>query len=178
MILTAREVAEYWVGNGGPRNRAVPWVAVAYGESGFNTRALSAVGARGLWQFMPGSWPIQCGPFSNAWLPEANAEATVILSGGGMNFAPWDSCYRNIYASGRYSFLGWPETGSVDYDNIPIVEAMIGDKSYGGLSSPIEPTASSGLPNALGWYANTTATVLPRLQKRSRSYGTIASRLY
>lgn len=176
--LTARQVAQYWVDNGGASDRAVAWTAVAMGESDFDTHAVSSVGARGLWQFMPGSWPIECGPFSNAFDPAANALAASILSGQGKNFAPWDSAYRDIYISGRYSFLSWPEEGSVDYRNITIVASELGPGYHAQIVPLKQPGIDNTLPGALSWYSSTTHTVLPRIQRRSRGYSAVARRLY
>jgi lysozyme-like protein len=177
-ILTAKQVAQHWVNNGGSAGRAVVWVAVAYGESSFDTDAVSVDDAVGLWQFIRGSWPIQCGPFSNATNPDVNAFATSILSGQGANFAPWDSSYRDIQASGRYSFLGWPEVGSADYDNIPVVAAMLGRNYHAQIVPDAQPGITGTLPGALSWYGQASKTVIPRIQRRSRGYGSVASRLY
>jgi hypothetical protein len=164
-ILRAIQVADYFIQAGGPKNRAVAWTAVAMGESDFNTEAKSPVGATGLWQFMPGSWPAECGLFSNATNPYTNARATVILSGGGVNFAPWDSSYKDIYKSGRYSFLAWPEVGSADYANIPRAQALIGNKSYGSITPPVQPNITGTLPAALSWYSQVANSVAPGLTR-------------
>jgi hypothetical protein len=177
-ILTARQVVQGLVNNGIPSAKTVAWAAVFLGESSWNTRAESPVGARGIAQFMPGSWPIQCGPYSNAWLLDPSCEATYILSGGGNNFAPWDSAYRDIYISGRYSFLAWPEIGSADYNNIRIVAAMLGPGYTAKMVPDSQPGITGTLPGAIAWYGQTAKTVLPRIQRRTQSYSPIARRLY
>jgi hypothetical protein len=177
-ILTAKQVAQYWVDNGGSASRAVVWVAVAYGESSFDADAVSVDDAVGLWQFIRGSWPIQCGPFSNAKDPGVNAFATSILSGQGQNFAPWDSSYRDIGRSGRYKFLSWPEAGSADYNNIPRVAAMLGRGYHAQIVPDRQPGITGTLPGALSWYSEASGKVIPRIQRRSRGYGTVAARLF
>jgi len=177
-ILTARQVAQYLVDNGCPSSRVVPWAAVALGESGWNTRAVSPVGARGLFQFMPGSWPNQAGSYENAWDAGVSCLACMSLSGTGTNFAPWDSTYRNIYLSGRLSFLGYPEVGSAVWSLIPKVAAMLGPGYHAQIIPLASPVITSSLPGALQWYATATSTVLPRLQRQMRGYGVSASRTY
>jgi hypothetical protein len=176
--VTARQIAQALVDSGCPSANVVAWCAVAYGESSFDLRAESPVGARGVFQFMPGSWPIQCGPYSNAWTLESSAFACVILSGGGRNFAPWDSAYRDIYISGRYSYLAWPENGSADYNNIRIVAAMLGPGYTARIVPAAQPGITDTLPGALDWYATVTGKVMPELQRRGRRYGAAVARLY
>jgi hypothetical protein len=177
-VISARQVGQYLVNNGCPSSRVVPWVAVSYGESEFNTRAESPVGARGIFQFMPGSWPIECGPYANAWNPDTSALACVILSGGGKNFAPWDSAYRDIYISGRYSFLSWPEAGSADWDLLPKIASMLGTNYHAQIVPNEAPGVAPTLPGALSWYATTTNSVLPRLRRSTHGYAVNANRTY
>jgi hypothetical protein len=125
-VLSARQVAGYWQGAGGPASRDVEWVAIAMGESSLDDSAVSPAGAIGLWQIMP----FHAGQFGitvdSLFQPATNALVAVTLSGNGTNCAAWDSCYRNIYASGRYAFLAFPEVGSADYNNLPIAASELG----------------------------------------------------
>lgn len=177
-FLTAREVAQHLVDNGCPSNSVVAWCAVSYGESDFDTRAESPVGARGIFQFMEGSWPIQCGPYDNAWDPDISSFAAMILSGQGRNFAPWDSAYLDIYLSGRLSFLAWPEAGSADWELLPKIAAMLGTGYHAQIVPLATPSVGGALPGALSWYATTTNTVLPSLRRRVHGYAVNANRTY
>lgn len=124
--LPAAVVADYWVGAGGPVNRRVEWVAIAMGESSLDPNAVSSAGAIGLWQIMPFNAPPYGFSPGQLYDPHVNAIVAVRMSGGGTNCAAWDSAYRDINASGRYSFLGWPEAGSADFHNIAIAAAELG----------------------------------------------------
>lgn len=165
MLLTMEQVANAWVDAGGPSNRAVEWVAIAMGESGLNTTALSPVGAEGLWQIMPFHW----GPLGldgSLWAdPLTNAKAAVAISGHGTNCAAWDSAYRNIYASGRYSFLAWPEPGSADYEHMQTVAAAIGGDKFGGAVPNGGQFPSAGMNNAIGHMQQLATKLYPGLDK-------------
>src|SRR5260370_40143434 len=114
MLLTVLQVADAWLAAGGPQSRVVEFTAIALGESGYETTAVSSAGAEGLWQIMPEHWAT-LGLDANLWDdPTVNAKAAVMLSGRGTTCAPWDSAYANINASVRYAFLPWPEIGSAD----------------------------------------------------------------
>lgn len=166
-ILTPHQAAGWWENVGGPANRVVAWVAVALSESGLDTQAISPTGARGLYQVEPYSWPARAGPFEFWNQPGPNSLAAVVLSGGGVNFAPWDTAYANIYRSGRYSFLGWPERGSAAWNNMPYVAARVGAGGQIGAGAPGAPTPpavpgfTGTLPSALDWYAQMTAHAIP-----------------
>lgn len=177
-ILTPHEAAGWWENVGGPANRVVAWVSVALAESSLNTEAISPASARGLYQIEPYSWPAGAGPFGFWNQPGANSLAALLLSGHGVNFAPWDTAYRDIYASGRYTFLGWPERGSAAWNNMPYVAARVGAGGQigaGGQGDPAGPNVpgfTGTLPSALDWYAKVTHQAIPsqiaytrRLQK-------------
>lgn len=139
--LTALGVADYWIAAGGPKSRAVEWVAIALGESSYNTEAVSSAGAIGLWQIMPFNAAPHGYSVAQLYDPLINARVAVAMSGQGTNCAAWDSAYRDILTSGRYPFLGWPEVGSADYNNLAIVAAQLGHDKLGGAIPP---------PGALG----------------------------
>ncbi len=144
--LSARQVATIWETEGGPASRAVEWVAIAIGESSLDDAAVSPAGAIGLWQIMP----FHAGEYgftvSDLYDAHVNAYIAVHLSGFGVNCAAWDSAYRDINASGRYSYLAWPEVGSADYNNLPIAAADIGGNvtPLAGQPQPISPGQNLG----------------------------------
>jgi hypothetical protein len=140
--LTAHGVASYWLGAGGPRSRMVEWVAIALGESSYNTDAISIAGAIGLWQIMPFNAAPNGVSVNALYDPHWNAYVAVRMSGHGTNCAAWDSAYRDIAASGRYSFLGWPESGSADFNNLAIAANELGGHA-------VAP-AGSGAPGYTG----------------------------
>lgn len=151
-VLPAIEVADYWVGAGGPKSRVVEWVAIAIGESSLDADAVSPVGAVGLWQIMPFNAPPYGYTTADLYDPAVNAKIAVQMSGGGTNCAAWDSAYANIYASGRYSYLAWPEQGSADYNNLAVASAELG-----GL--PINPVTNPGYPGIASTLAGTVAQI-------------------
>jgi len=177
-MVSARQVAQSLVNNGCPSSRVVAWAAVALGESGWDLDAESPVGARGLFQFMPGSWPIECGPYDNAWQLDPSCLAAMILSSQGQNFAPWDSAYNDIYISGRLSFLSWPQPDSADYRLMVNVAADLGPGYHAQIVPNSTPGLTPTLPGALSWYATTTNNVLPRLKRVARGYAANANRTY
>lgn len=143
--LSAVQVAGYWIGAGGPRSRAVEWVAIALGESGYDTAALSPAGAVGLWQIMPFNAPTYGYGTADLYDPGVNARIAVAMSGGGVNCAAWDSAYTDIQASGRYTFLAYPETGSADYANIAIAAAQLAGHGLTGVTSAPSPDTVTNL---------------------------------
>lgn len=177
-ILTAYQVVNAWTTAGGPRNRAVAWAAVSFAESSWDTLATSYTYAHGLWQIEPGSWPPGAGPGSDWPDPDANALAAVILSGGGMNFAPWDTAYANIGATGRYAYLAWPEPGSAAANNMGMVQGEVGGTYYGTSTAPEMPGLTGTLPDAIAWYADVSNAVLPAMTTRARGVSAAARKLY
>lgn len=135
-LLSYVQVADYWIGAGGPKARAVEWVAICMGESGRDPEIVSPAGAIGLWQIMP----FNAGPWgytpADLYNPAVNARVAVGMSGGGVNCAAWDSAYLDIQRSGRYTFLGWPEVDSPDYLNIYIASAELQGHGLTGLTGP------------------------------------------
>lgn len=138
-ILTAADTAGFWERAGGPANRSAEWVAIAMAESSLVTEALSSTGAIGLWQIEGyNSW--WAGTDQNGlYDPALNAKAAVYGSGGGTNCAPWDTCYADINASGRYSYLAYPERGSAAWLNISAAAAAIGKGGQVGAAGGTAP---------------------------------------
>lgn len=144
-LLTALEVADYWIGAGGPRSRAVEWVAIALGESGLNTDATSPAGAAGLWQIMPFNAPPYGYAAGQLYDPHVNAVITVAMSGGGVNCAAWDSAYLDIYNSGRYRYLAYPEDGSADWNNIAVAAAELAGHGMTAITAGPQPDTVTDL---------------------------------
>ena len=177
-VLSAADVAGYWLGAGGPKSRIVEWVAIALGESGYDTEARSPVGALGLWQIMPFNAPPYGYTAGQLTDPAVNARITVQMSGGGTNCAAWDSAYRNIGASGRYTFLAWPEEGSADWNNLATAAAQLG-------SHVVIPTAASQTPGLDATLAGTIAKLqqqggqlLPAQSLRVKAAAARLARMY
>lgn len=164
-LLTARQVAGYWEGAGGPHLRAVEWVAIAMGESGLDTAALSPAGAISLWQIMPFNAAPWGFTVADLWDPHVNATVAVKMSGGGVNCAAWDSCYLDIQASGRYSYLAWPEHGSADYNNMAAAAAEIGGSVTPLAGQPQPSSPGQGLAPALTRIAQIEHQVLPSIAR-------------
>lgn len=125
-VHSASDVAAIWTRAAGSSERAVEWTAIATGESSRDDQIVSPAGAIGLWQIMPFNAHWGGGSVSDLYDPDYNARVAVLMSGNGANCAAWDSCYLDIYRSGRYSYLGYPEQGSADYNLIPVIAALIG----------------------------------------------------
>lgn len=140
MQLTIPQIADVLLHEGCPKHRLVEWVAICLGESSGSTDAVSPDGAIGLWQIMPfnaGPNGVTVAQLYNAY---SNGHVAMRMSGMGGNCAPWDSAYRNILISGRYSFLAFPEPGSADYNLIPHVAAVL------GVSPPVPPPDGGSPP--------------------------------
>ena len=176
--LTAVQVADYWIGAGGPKARATEWVAIAMGESGLNDAALSPAGAIGLWQIMPFNAPGYGYSPSQLYDPAINARVAVSMSGGGINCAAWDSCYLDIYASGRYTFLAWPERGSADYNNLAAAAAEIGGNVLNPAGDPGAPASADPLPGAIARLQAMAGKDIPGLRTGTGNAGTAIGKMY
>lgn len=164
--LTVHQVAQIYHDAGGIDNRTVAWVSVALAESSLRTDAVSPTGAVGLYQVEPYSWPITIGPFSDATDPVQNTRAMIFLSEGTDNFAPWDTAYADIYASGRYTFLSWPEKGSAAWSNMGYVAAALGGIPHISSTPPVQPGLDGSLPGAIAWYRQVSGLVTPALSAK------------
>lgn len=165
-LLTARQVAAWWQTEGGPASRDVEWVAIALGESSFYTDAVSSAGAIGLWQIMPFHAAEYGFQVAGLYDPQVNAYIAVRLSGYGQNCAAWDSAYRDIYASGRYSFLAFPEVGSADYNNLATVANELGKNPNYQVFPPQPPVSGQDLDTAVARWQDLGGRQLPGLSAR------------
>lgn len=163
--LTALQVADLWIAAGGPRNRAVEWTAIALGESSYDTAVLSSAGAIGLWQIMPFNAAPHGVSVGQLYDPLVNARVAVAMSGHGTNCAAWDSAYANILASGRFTFLGWPQPGSADFHNIAIVSVQLGQDKLGGAVPPPGSVDTHVLARATAQLNSLSVHVYQPLQK-------------
>jgi hypothetical protein len=166
-VLSAAQAAAYWTGAGGPASRAVEWVAIAIGESSLDTAAVSSAGAIGLWQIMP----FNAAPYGYAvaqlYDPAVNAAIAVAMSGGGTNCAAWDSCYTDIEADGRLSFLSWPQPGSADYANLAVAAGLLGGKVTAAMAAPSFPGIDASLPGTVAQIDKIAGQSLPGLALRA-----------
>ena len=177
-LLTAVQVADYWIGAGGPKARAVEWVAIAMGESGLNDQAVSPAGAIGLWQIMPFNAPGYGYSPQQLYDPAINARVAVAMSGGGTNCAAWDSCYLDIYRSGRYTFLAWPEQGSADYNNLPAAAAEIGGTVLNPAGDTGQPGQADTLPATIAALQRIAGQQVPAQTAAARRAAAAISRMY
>lgn len=159
-ILTAVQVADTWLAAGGPESRVVVATAVSMGESSFNTTIVSPVGAVGLFQIMPENAAPNGVTVDDLYIALLNTRVAVKMSSGGTNWAAWDSAYADIEASGRYAFLGWPEVGSADYENLQIVSVQLGRDKLGAQAPP---------PGAV---------LPPQIAQTAAQLGVLANKLY
>lgn len=167
--LTALEVADYWVGAGGPKSRAVEWVAIAIGESSLVSDAVSPAGAIGPWQIMPFNAPTYGYTTGDLYDPHVNAVIAVQMSGGGTNCAAWDSAYADIYTSGRYTFLAWPEQGSADYNNLAIAQAELSGHGLTGITPPAYPGIDDSLEVSVARIQQIGEQLIPAQSRRALS---------
>lgn len=177
-VRSAREVAAAWERNGGPSASVVEWIAIAMGESSLNDAVVSSAGAIGCWQIMPFNAHWGGGSVGDLYDLDYNAKVAVLMSGNGTNCAAWDSCYADIYRSGRYAFLGYPEHGSADFNNIPVAAALLGvDAVIGALPEP-----SLGLPVDIAKIASGLQQLISRGLPQARSdtltHAATISRMY
>ena len=175
-VRSARDVAAAWVRNGGGSQLQVEWVAIALGESSLDDSAVSSAGAIGTWQIMPFNAHWGGGTVSDLYDLDYNAKVAALMSGGGVNCAAWDSCYLDINRSGRYNYLGYPERGSADWNNIPVAAALIGVDAV--IQSLPEPTLGIGadLARLVGTAQQIVEQALPALRGNALTeHGTVSA---
>lgn len=175
---SARAVAAAWEKAGGPSSRAAEWVAIAMGESSLNDSAVSSAGAIGVWQIMPFNAHIGGGSVGDLYDMAYNAKVTVIMSSHGTNCAAWDSCYLDIYRSGRYSYLSYPEKGSADWNNLAVAAVSIGVDAVAQAAA--EPTLGIGadLGGLMASVQVTVNSVLPSLARDVTTNRTTVAKMY
>lgn len=178
MLLTAHQVADVWVQEGGPASRVVEWCAISLAESGFRTDAVSVTGAIGLWQEEPehaGEYGFQV---SGLYDPQVNAYIAVRLSGHGTNCAAWDTAYLDIYASGRYSYLAFPERGSAAYNNLGTIANLLGRNPNYNVTTAIPQVVGAELPNTIERWQELGGRSIPSLTRTLLHERSRVQRLY
>lgn len=161
--LSIPQIAGWWEREGGPSTRTVEWVAISLAESSGFTDAVSVTNAIGLWQEEPDHAGEYGYPVSALFDPQVNAFIAVRLSGYGTNCAAWDTAYANIYASGRYGFLGYPEHGSAAWNNLATVANVLGRSAIPGGPAPTQPGLGQDLPAAIARWQDWGGHKLPAL---------------
>lgn len=177
-VLSIGQAGAALARQGMPARRIPEFVAVAMAESSLDTEAKSPVGALGLWQIMPFNFAglgLDIAFWDN---PDTNARAAVLLSGSGTNCAAWDTCYANIAASGRYRFLGWPETGSAAFNNLPAAASGTGYDKAGFGASPAMPTLGLGPGDALAQVTNILTRQMPVIRRLLLAERMVTDRMY
>lgn len=177
-VYSAYQVSGFLSANGMPGNRVTEFVAIAQCESGFRSDAVSPVGAIGLWQIMPFNAGVGGGSVGDLYDPLYNAKVAVLMSGHGANCAAWDTAYANIGASGRYSYLNWPERGSCAYSGLTGVSVAIGTHNSGGASPPSFPGLDGSLTSTVSKYQYLSTQVLPVSGGYLREVRTIVGRQF
>jgi len=177
-VLSARAVADAWFVAGGPTSREVEWVAIAMGESSLDDSVVSPAGAIGVWQIMPFNAHIGGGTVQDLYNVAYNARVAVLMSNQGANCAAWDSCYADINASGRYSYLSYPEKGSADYNNLALAAVALGVDAV--TAAATEPSLGIGgdLAGSMGNIQAVLASALPALHTSTVNEHAIIGAMY
>ena len=177
-VLSVRQVYDLWVYVGGPTTRGVEFVAIAIAESSLDTGATSVTDARGLWQEEPFWAGVYGYTPADLYNPQVNALIATKISGGGQNCAAWDTAYADINASGRYSFLGFPEHGSAASNNLPYVQNLLR-----GVPAPTQqqinpPPIGQELPSAVARWQDLGGRQIPGQAAALQRIRAAVDRLY
>lgn len=159
-VLSPEQVGAYWLLAGGPREQTAAAIGEAYVESGFNTDAISSVGATGLWQIHPGGDQYKD--------PLRNAQAAVAKwRGGGNTFAtawhnfqgPGTAAKRAAYmprayrAASKVTGLDGPGLQNIlNFPGTPIPIPLPDLPDIPGIPNPFDKDGgggSGGIPNPL-----------------------------
>lgn len=177
-IWTPVQVFGMLVLAGMPRNRCTEFTAIGECESSLDDQAVSPVGAIGVWQIMPATAQGVGIQPSALYNPDVNARAAVLVSGGGGNCAPWDTCYADINRSGRYTFLNWPEPGSCASDHLSGISVVTGTHNSGGGAEPAYPGVQRTILHTVDVLGILAHQAMPGYGRGVRSWTQAAGRLY
>lgn len=164
MTVWSRQQAAGFLYAAGMRGARInEFVAIAVCESSLDDHARSPADARGLWQVEP-FWAATLGvPVGSLYDPNVSARAAVFISGHGANCAAWDTCYRDIQASGRYTFLHWPEAGSCAETHLAGVAVNTGTANSGGAAAPPYPGVTGTLAHTVAVMGDLATVTVPAL---------------
>jgi hypothetical protein len=177
-VHTATDVAAIWTRAAGSSERAVEWVAISMGESSLDDSVVSSAGAIGLWQIMPFNAHWGGGSVSDLYDPDYNARVAVLMSGNGANCAAWDSCYLDINRSGRYSYLGWPERGSADWNNLVAAGALIGSNALANALPEPSLGISVDVARIAAGVQQLITSAFPQLRRDTLTENVVLTRMY
>lgn len=177
-VWPAQEIANFLLAAAMPRARVAEFTAIAFCESSFNDQAVSPTGAIGPWQIEPYTGASVGISRQQLFDPNLNALAAVRVSGHGSNCAAWDTCYADIQASGRYTFLNWPENGSCAANHLSGISVVTGTSNVGGAAAPPYPGVTGTLAHTVSVMGTLTHQNMPGYGKGVRAWSAVTGRLY
>lgn len=160
-VFTPYQASGLLAANGMRGSRVTEFVAIGICESSLTSDAVSPAGAIGVWQIMPFNAGIGGGSVSDLYDGLYNARVAVLMSGHGANCAAWDTAYRDIQATGRYSYLNWPERGSCAANHLLGAAVATGTGSLGFSKAPSLPGLDGSLTATIGKYQYLSGQALP-----------------
>lgn len=155
--LSAADIANAWLRNGGVAGRAVVMTAIGLAESSGITDAHSPTDDWGVWQINAVHFGDGVVTAQNVTDVDVNATEAIRLSSNGDNISPWATCYANINVSGWYPYLHDPEAGSAAAALIPSVQTALADA---GIITAGTTDSGCG-PNDVGIPAAAVANLQP-----------------
>jgi hypothetical protein len=173
-----QEVGNFLASAGMPVGRLTEFVAIAICESSLDDQAVSPTGAIGLWQIEPYTATAVGMTAAQMYDPNLNALAAVRVSGHGANCAAWDTAYANIYRSGRYTFLNWPEAGSCAASHLSGTSVVLGSHNTGGGAAPAYPGVAGTIVHTVQVMGILAHQNMPGYGRGVRAWTSAATRLY
>lgn len=141
------QVREIWLRNGGSPALSVIAVGVAFAESNGWSDAISPVKDYGLWQINAMHFASLQVTTTSILNPDINAQAAIIISGNGSNWAPWCTCWANPARDCGHGYLPVPQRGSPGYDRMIGAQAVFGTAPVVA-SGPVSTTGVNAVTNA------------------------------
>lgn len=177
-VWSVQETGNILASAGMPVGRLTEFTAIAICESSLNDQAVSPTGAIGLWQIEPYTGAAVGITRAQLFDPGLNALAAIRVSGHGGNCAAWDTAYANIYRSGRYRFLHWPEPGSCAASHLSGTSVVLGTHNSGGGAAPAYPGVAGTILHTVEVMGILTHQAMPGYGRGVRSWTAAAGRLY